>query len=198
VEEASARIADWARRYPRRPPLKISVNVSVRQLREPDFADRVLAIVRKYGIPTSSLELELTESCMMEQSNMQMGVLQQLKESGVGLNLDDFGTGFSSLSYLQELPFDTLKIDRSFVAQMGDGGGGDEVLKSIVALAKALRLTVVAEGVETANQVDSLRELACHFGQGFFFAKPLHWREAERLVAAGRLREEQVVGMAGD
>ena len=151
----------------------VAVNVSTRQLHAPAFADTVLAIVRRCGLPPGALELEITESIFMGDSSHAISVLKALSAAGVHIALDDFGTGYSSLSYLHKLPIGILKVDRSFVAELGLRDSALALTRSIVALARALQLQVVAEGVETRQQADLLAGLGCDELQGYLFAKPL-------------------------
>jgi EAL domain-containing protein (putative c-di-GMP-specific phosphodiesterase class I) len=131
--------------------------------------ERVLADT---GLAPSSLKLEVTESSIMQNPDAALATLRRLKAMRVGLEIDDFGTGYSSLSYLQRLPFDTVKIDRSFVKEMDGGGESLEIVRTIVDLARSLDMEVVAEGVETDAQLRSLASLGCEYGQGYYFAKP--------------------------
>jgi EAL domain-containing protein (putative c-di-GMP-specific phosphodiesterase class I) len=154
------------------PSLTLSVNISPVQLRDPWFAQKLLKILVDSGFPPNRLEVEITESCLHESLAVVRAIVTNLKNQGIRISLDDFGTGYSSLSYLQSLPLDTLKIDRSFVAGIGTDEDKGEIVKLIVGLALALGLEIVAEGTETAAQVEYLRELGCQFGQGYYFAKP--------------------------
>ena len=151
----------------------VAVNVSTRQLHDPAFADAVLAILRRCALPPSALELEVTETIFMGDSTRAIAVLNTLRGAGVHIALDDFGTGYSSLSYLHKLPIGILKVDRSFVADLGVRDSALALTRSIVALARALQLQVVAEGVETQQQADLLSGLGCDELQGYLFAKPL-------------------------
>jgi EAL domain-containing protein (putative c-di-GMP-specific phosphodiesterase class I) len=127
----------------------------------------------------------MTESTIMEQAEEAVEKLLALRSLGVKLYIDDFGTGYSSLSYLHRLPVDALKIDRSFISEMDSGSERAEIVGTIVTLARTLRMDVAAEGIETAEQVSRLRALACHYGQGFFFSKPLGSTAAGGLIEAG-------------
>jgi EAL domain-containing protein (putative c-di-GMP-specific phosphodiesterase class I) len=124
--------------------------------------------------------MEITESAIMEQVESASSALSRLKSLGIKLSMDDFGKGYSSLSYLHQFPFDALKIDRSFITCIGDAGEHTEIVRTIIALAKSLGLDVVAEGVETEGQMFQLRNLGCQFGQGYFFSRPL---SAEAVTA---------------
>jgi diguanylate cyclase (GGDEF)-like protein len=151
----------------------VAVNVSTRQLHAPDFPERVISILRRCGLPASALELEITESIFVGGSADAIARLHALRDAGLRLALDDFGTGYSSLSYLHKLPIHVLKVDRSFVAELGVRDSALTLARSIVALARALDLHVIAEGIETLGQANMLRALGCDELQGYLFAKPL-------------------------
>ena len=134
----------------------------------------------------SSLKLEVTESIAMENAEQTIEIFTELKELGVRLSIDDFGTGYSSLNYLHRLPFDTLKIDRSFVNSIGEDGENSEVLQTIILLAKNLKMGVIAEGIETTQQLSLLRNLKCEYGQGYLMSKPLPKEEIEKSLRQNR------------
>ncbi|WP_168224698.1 putative bifunctional diguanylate cyclase/phosphodiesterase [Rhodoferax aquaticus] len=168
----------------------ISVNVSVRQLERPDFVAVVQSALAESGLPADGLELEITESVIMRVGNA-IAVLQALHNMGVRLSVDDFGTGYSSLAYLKLLPIQTLKIDRSFVAGIGENAGDESIIQAVIGLAKNLGLTTVAEGVETPAQIAFLRQAGAGELQGFFYGEPLnadgflaHWRHAQAQADA--------------
>jgi diguanylate cyclase (GGDEF)-like protein len=167
--QACRDIAVWQRSVPS--PVSISVNVSAHRFNQPDIVQHVADLVHASGIHPGSLRLEITESAAMA-DNAHV-TLADLRALGVRVSLDDFGTGYSSLSYLQRLPVDTLKIDRSFVAGLDDSHDCREIIRTIVTLARTLRLDVVAEGMETAAQAEELARLSCTFGQGNYFHRPL-------------------------
>ncbi len=158
-------------RFPRTPPLTMSVNLSVKQLQSETIIDDVRNALEVTGLPASSLVLEITESVMMADTDLAVRRLHELKELGVLLAMDDFGTGYSSLSYLSRYPVDILKMDRSFLASEHENSG---LAAAIIALGNSLQLDVVAEGIEVPEQIASLRDLGCELGQGFFFAKPMN------------------------
>ena len=163
--------------------LDINVNVSARQLHHPDLVREVAQILQETGLDPHCLVLEITESVLMEEAESTMTVLEGLKNLGVRLAIDDFGTGYSSLAYLRVFPIDFLKIDRQFVRGVGQSADGDIILNSMIELAHALKLTVVAEGAETAEEVVELRKLGCDLAQGFFFARPLAPEDISGLLA---------------
>jgi diguanylate cyclase (GGDEF)-like protein/PAS domain S-box-containing protein len=173
LQAACRQVADWQRRYPRPSPLSISVNVSGRELLQHDLVERVAGQIRASGLRPGSLRLEITESSVMDHIEAAIGQLESLRDLDVELDLDDFGTGYCSLSYLQRIPTGTLKIDRSFVEQLGAGGRTSHIVEAIVKLAHRLGLRVAAEGLENAEQLHCLRQLACTHGQGFYFSGPV-------------------------
>ncbi len=150
----------------------VEVNLSARQIDHPQLVPTVEAVVAAAGVPPSWLTFEITESALMRDAARALGVLRSLKDLGVSLAVDDFGTGYSSLSYLQRFPLDVLKVDRSFVAELGRDGGARAIVAAVVGLAHSLGLAVVAEGVETEAQLQVLDELGCDYAQGFLFARP--------------------------
>ena len=160
----------------------MSVNLSVRQLRQEDFLDDLRAVLEETGLDPKYLKLELTESILLDGSATSAEALRKIKSLGVGLKIDDFGTGYSSLSYLRELPFDSLKIDRSFTINLGDDNGNDHVVETILSLAHGFGMEVVAEGVETLDQLQRLVGMGCEFGQGFYFARPVKAKEAGEFL----------------
>lgn len=185
LREACATAAAWrAERPAGAPPLIMAVNLSVRQLVVPDLAARVDACLRENGLPGSALRLEITESVFLERSDRVLATLRALAELGVTLCLDDFGTVYSTLAYLRDLPVDSLKIDRSFVGRLRSDGGG-EMVETILSLARRLGIRAVAEGVETPVQLEALLRLGCDDAQGFLFSEPLHTEGARALLARG-------------
>ena len=153
-------------------PLFVSVNLSARQFMQADLVGDVAAVLAETGLDASALELEITESVLMDQSETGIRTLRRLRALGCRLVLDDFGTGYSSLSYLKHLPLDTIKIDRSFVAGI-DEIADRSIVEAVVALAHGLGIGVVAEGIETQRQAERLLELGCDRGQGYLFSRPV-------------------------
>jgi diguanylate cyclase (GGDEF)-like protein/PAS domain S-box-containing protein len=168
---------------------RIAVNVSSHHLAQPGIVDQVAALLEGSGMPAHRLELEITEGTAMKDPERTREVLARLKELGVRLALDDFGTGYSSLSYLQQFPLDTVKIDRSFVATLGQARGGLAIIRATLAMAQALGLRVTAEGVETSMQLELLRELGCHYAQGFGLGMPMPPADFEKMVHHGGRRK---------
>lgn len=167
------------------PRVRVSVNVSPRQFRLPEFPSTVARILREAGLPPHLLEMEVTESLLVEHEPGVLARFSKLREMGVRFAIDDFGTGYSSLSYLKRFPIDTLKIDRSFVANLAADPDHSAIASAIVSLAHSLRLHVVAEGVETATQAAFLRSLGCDSAQGYLYSKPLPADAVEPLLRLG-------------
>lgn len=160
----------------------VHVNISAHQLARPDFVTAVQRALDDFDTPPHLVQLELTESTMMQNAESAMRTLRELKQLGVGLSIDDFGTGYSSLAYLHRFPTDSVKIDQSFISQMGPRGGGASIVRTIVDLAHDLRMRVVAEGVETEAQASALRGMRCEYAQGYHFSRPVAVAEATRLL----------------
>jgi diguanylate cyclase (GGDEF)-like protein/PAS domain S-box-containing protein len=183
LEESCRQTAEWQRRF--NMSLAVSVNLSAKQLMHPTLTRQVKEILLDTGLEPSQLKLEVTESTVMEHSEKSLGVLSELDALGIALSTDDFGTGYSSLSYLQRFPFDRLKIDRSFVTVMDDNEKSRAIVKTILMLGENLGIEVVAEGIETARQLDKLRDLGCRLGQGYLFARPIDRETAEAFLESG-------------
>jgi len=166
------------------PPLRIAVNISAVELRSRGFAAGVAAILAETGLDPACLELELTETYLMQDASATGSVLRELKDLGVGLALDDFGTGYSSLSYLKRFPIDTVKIDQSFVRELTTDAGNAGIVKAVVGMGRSLDIRVVAEGVETAEQLAFLRETGCAEGQGYLFSRPVAAPDLTRFLEA--------------
>jgi len=185
LREACAQAAAWQQISPEGAPLSMAVNVSGRQFAQPDLVGQVDDVLRETGIAPGLLHLEITESAIMERAASSTEMLVQLKALHAEIHVDDFGTGYSSLSYLHRFPIDALKVDRSFVSAMRDGGESVEIVRTIVALAQAMGLDVVAEGLETPEQKSRLRALGCHQAQGTLFGRPMDAEAATALISAG-------------
>jgi diguanylate cyclase (GGDEF)-like protein/PAS domain S-box-containing protein len=183
LESACHQARDWQSTYPAAPPLFVSVNLSVKQFNQPGLVENISSLLQEFQLPPRCLKLEITESVFSDNLDAAVGLLTQLRDLGVQLSIDDFGTGYSSLSYLQRFPIDTLKIDRSFVTQMMENEENLAIVRTIVALAQNLGMDVVAEGVETEDQLRLLRKLECENGQGFLFSTPLDSRQLDQFIA---------------
>ncbi|MFN3486451.1 MAG: putative bifunctional diguanylate cyclase/phosphodiesterase, partial [Planctomycetota bacterium] len=182
LREACRQLEEWHRRYPRARPLSVSVNLSGRHFAQADLADHLRRTLRATGLQGDCLGLEITESVLLDTTEGSNEKLHELRRDGTRLYLDDFGTGYSSLSYLHRFPIDALKIDRSFVTSLRPGGEGQEIVRTIVSLAQNLDIHVVAEGVETPEQLAALKALRCEYAQGYAFSPPLPSGEAEALL----------------
>ena len=163
-------------------PLFLSVNLSCKQFAQPTLVQRIKRILDETGFNPNHLKLEITESVFFEHKENAVKMLNQLRETGIEINIDDFGTGYSNLSYLMQLPISTLKIDRSFIAQIEENGSNMEIVKTIVSLARNLGMRVIAEGVETAAQLEELKKLHCEGAQGYYFSKPMSFEEVQHFL----------------
>ena len=181
LEEACRQVRAWDE-ISGVPRVAVNVNVSARQLQEPDFVAQVAEILAATRLDPKRLTLEFTESLLLRDTELTISKLHALKALGLRLSIDDFGTGYSSLSYLRRLPIDELKIDGSFIAGMASEPGQMAVVRSIVDLAETLHLETVAEGIEGDAQLQALRGLSAQMGQGFLFSKPLSAEELPRAL----------------
>jgi diguanylate cyclase (GGDEF)-like protein/PAS domain S-box-containing protein len=186
LRESCRQMSEWQRRFTSSLPLTINVNVSARQLSDSQFVEDVEAALAESGLRPESLALEMTEGTILGNVERTMNALTRLKSMKVRLEIDDFGTGYSSLSYLQKLPFETLKIDRSFIRELSAGNGSADIVRAILDLAHSIGLEVVAEGVETGEQLSRLNSLGCDFFQGFLISKPIEAVAAEGLLRQAR------------
>jgi EAL domain-containing protein (putative c-di-GMP-specific phosphodiesterase class I) len=197
LSEACNQIQRWCTEDPGHGSLRVCVNLSARQFSREGLADHISALLLHFGISGRQLGLEMTESSLIPNKSTALEVLGSLRRLGVSLIMDDFGTGYSSLNYLQAFPFDMLKIDRSFVGRMTEGDQPLQIVRTIIELARVLGMDVVAEGIETCEQFRALRQLGCHFGQGFLFARPMSAEAVTQLLRLPRralpnpVREEE-------
>ena len=188
LNEACAQAAAWLEDRNVDAPFAVSVNLSARQLAQVDLVDRVREALEKHQLSPTALCLEITESVLMEDAEWAIGSIRALRNLGVKLSIDDFGTGYSSLGYLKRFPVDSVKIDRSFVDGLGTDPEDSAIVAAVVSLGHALGLEVVAEGVETEQQLDELRDLGCESAQGFLFAPPQPAPDVEQMITRGRWR----------
>ncbi len=182
MRQACEQLRQWQQQWPSARQLTMSVNLSPRQLKQPNLVEQVDDVLRSTGIAPQQLRLELTENVVMENLPQGRAMLNALRQRQISLSIDDFGTGYSSLSYLDRLPVNTLKIDRSFVQRMGKRGERGEIVRAIVAMAQSLGLETVVEGVGTRQQVSYLRSLGCNKAQGSYFAMPLPAHQAIQWI----------------
>jgi diguanylate cyclase (GGDEF)-like protein/PAS domain S-box-containing protein len=182
LREACTRAVELQTRYAVEPPLHMAVNLSARQLQRPEIVGEVAEILMETGLDPASLVLEITESVMMQDMDLSIQRLAELKELGVKLAVDDFGTGYSSLNYIRRFPVDVLKVDKSFVDGVNLGGEESALTAAIIELAGILKLRPVAEGIERADQLERLLDLKCDLGQGYYFAKPLPLEGIDELL----------------
>ncbi|MBA2692265.1 MAG: EAL domain-containing protein [Rubrobacter sp.] len=182
LRESCHQIALWQRRYPERLPLTMNVNLSRNQLARPDLFDQIQHILAEANLDPRSLRLEITEGAIMRNVEYAADTLVKLRALDIQIHIDDFGTGYSSLSALHSFPVDSLKIDRTFIGRMDSGGDDTEIVQTIVTLSHNLGLDVIAEGIETRQQLDRLRDMGCDYGQGFLFAKPMDGASTEDLI----------------
>lgn len=182
LEQTTTQLAAWQKINPAYRDLIVSVNISGKHLSNDDLITDVENALAISKINPNSLKLEITESTAMEDAEHTIDMLNRLKLLGIQLSIDDFGTGYSSLSYLHRLPFDTLKIDRSFVYSVGENGENSEILQTIISLAKNLKKKVIAEGIETESQLKLLQNLGCDYGQGYLLARPQTKEKAEQAL----------------
>lgn len=192
--EACQRAASWARVG--LGPLSVAVNLSAVQLRHKDLGSRIAQILKETGLDPSLLELELTESILMEDTQLSCAILSELKEIGVRITVDDFGTGYSSLSYLKRFPLNTLKIDAAFTRALPEDDYDATIVTATIALAHKLGLSVVAEGVENEDQMDFLITNQCDEGQGYLFSRPLEAEEFERWLTTAKVAGQPLTGVA--
>ncbi len=184
IDTACHQAARWQALRPDGPPPVMGVNLSARQFQHPDVVEQIARVLHLTGLAPSALRLEITESVLMKQGDVDIRTLQQLRDLGVRLAIDDFGTGYSSLTYLQHFTVDTIKIDQSFVRELVSSDKTVIIVRAIIMLAHDLGMDVVAEGIETAAQLERLRDLGCDRGQGYYFWKPLGEDELGEILSA--------------
>ena len=184
LQESCRQLREWQSRFPDVAPLTVSVNISSQQLL-PNFVDQITQTLSDTGLGSGNLVLEITETMLMEKAELIGPMLTKLKELDVKIYIDDFGTGYSSLSYLHQLPVDALKIDQSFVQRLDDNRESLEIVRAVMTLASSLNMDVIAEGVETENQLSQLESLGCRYMQGYLFSHPLDVKDIEAALTGG-------------
>jgi EAL domain-containing protein (putative c-di-GMP-specific phosphodiesterase class I) len=189
LTEACLQIAKWQKI---RDNLTISVNLSGKHFAMESLPSEVANIINKTGAKPESVRLEVTETSAMENPSQSLKSLNELKKLGIKLSIDDFGTGYSSLSQLYRLPFDAIKIDRSFVSAIDEVEEAPEILKAIILLGQSLGMKLTAEGIETVKQLKCLQKLGCDYAQGYLIAKPMPKEQAEELVTTSWKLEDLI------
>jgi FOG: EAL domain len=182
MRSACRQIHQWHQKFPANPPLTVSVNLSNQQFKQPDLIHRIREILQETQLDPRTLKLEITEGVIMDNAESAVAILAELKKLQIQLYIDDFGTGYSSLSRLHTFPTDALKIDRAFVSRMTEDKGNEAIVQTILILASHLGMDVIAEGIETLEQLNLLRALQCEYGQGYFFSKPVDSIAATLLI----------------
>jgi EAL domain-containing protein (putative c-di-GMP-specific phosphodiesterase class I) len=177
MRKACEQAATWP------PDLRVAVNVSPMQFRSANLVATVSEILRETGLGPERLELEITETILMQESDSTIQTLHQLRDLGVRISMDDFGTGYSSLSYLRSFPLSKIKIDRAFVKDLGASEASDVIIRSVIDIARTLKMATTAEGVETKKQLDCLAELGCTEAQGYFLSKPVPVSRVPEVIA---------------
>ncbi len=204
LREACLQTRQWQIDFPLSSPLSISVNLSIKQFTQPSLVNDIMKILRETDFPPNTLQLEITESMLIEDRTRITKALTQLRALGVKVHIDDFGTGYSSLSYLCQLPLDALKIDRSFINLLNVDTSSEEIVRTIISLAKELNMETVAEGVETREQLTWLKHMKCDYAQGFLISKPMNAKDAgwfiSNTVQSMQIKEtaNSIIGTAKD
>ena len=188
LRTACGQAAEW--RKDGLPSIRVSVNVSAKQMRTPNFSERIREIVEETGIESKRLELELTESALIDSLESAPGMLNEIRAAGVGVSVDDFGAGYAAFGYLRSQDFDTVKIDKCFVSGVGQGGKAEAIVRGLVQTAHGLDLRVIAEGVESDEQVQFLRGVGCNALQGFLLGRPVAAEDFRRLLKENRRFDE--------
>jgi EAL domain-containing protein (putative c-di-GMP-specific phosphodiesterase class I) len=183
LNQACAQLGKWHSRYPDLQHVTMNVNIATRQFSQPNFIGEVLEALQTNHLAPGLLKLEITEGVLIRNFEAANEVFTKLRDIGVQLQIDDFGSGYSALSYLQHFPISAVKIDRSFVENLGTGQRSTALIRAMIAMARELHIDTIAEGIETGEQYEQLKDLYCNFGQGFLLSKPLDEEAAERVLA---------------
>jgi len=198
LKRACQQLCQWQWQSPANRSLFMSVNLSGKQVAQPDLVENIRDILDETHVDAKHLKLEITESAVMENAEMAARLLKRLKALGVQLSIDDFGTGYSSLSYLHRFPVNTLKIDRSFVGRIGEAAENIEIVRTVISLAENMGMEVVAEGIETLSQLTQLRKLKCQYGQGYLFSRPVDAQSVSAWISKKPHWQESLFPGAGD
>lgn len=182
LQEACAQLRKWHLTYPHLQDISINVNISNRQFSQPGFIEEVLGALQKSGLKAQSLKLEITESVLISNYQAANEIFTKLQTLGIQLQIDDFGSGYSALGYLQHFPISAIKIDKSFIDEIGKGRKGVELIRAIVSMSRELGMEAIAEGIETAEQLQQIKNLLCNFGQGYLLSRPLDQKAAETIL----------------
>jgi EAL domain-containing protein (putative c-di-GMP-specific phosphodiesterase class I) len=182
IRNSLNQIKQWQTLYPGNPPITVSVNLSARLFAQLDLLEQVERSLIEVSLPSSSLVFEITESAIISDRSGAVNVLNAFQKMGIKIHMDDFGTGYSSLSYLHQFPIDTIKIDQTFISNIQPNGEHAEILRAIVTLAKDLKLSVIAEGVETLEQLVYINQLSCEGAQGYFISPPLSEQSVKQYI----------------
>ncbi len=188
LNQGCQQMCEWQQLSDNSQELIISINLSVKQFSQNNLVEEIMSTLQNLGMNKNCLKLEITESCIVKNTEEVCSILTELKALGINLSMDDFGTGYSSLSYLHRFPFDTLKIDRSFIKDMSQSTDKLRLTQTIIHLANDFGMEVIAEGIETKEQWEQLQQLGCPYGQGYYFAKPLTAQEVEKIILEGNNR----------
>jgi diguanylate cyclase (GGDEF)-like protein len=186
LQTACRQLQEWHLQYSSDPPLIMSINLSSKQFQQTQIAEKIAMTLQEHNLEPWCIKIEITESLLLKNTASNIDIMQRLKDLGVHLAIDDFGTGFSALNYLKQFPIDTLKIDRAFTSGLGEDVEDTAIVHAIIAFAKALNLSITAEGIETADQLALLQELKCDRGQGYYFSKPLTSEALSQQLALSR------------
>ena len=198
LKRACQQLCQWQWQSPANRSLFMSVNLSGKQVAQPDLVENIRDILDETHVDAKHLKLEITESAVMENAEMAARLLKRLKALGVQLSIDDFGTGYSSLSYLHRFPVNTLKIDRSFVGRIGEAAENIEIVRTVISLAENMGMEVVAEGIETLSQLTQLRKLKCQYGQGYLFSRPVDAESVSSWISKKPHWQESLFPASGD
>jgi EAL domain-containing protein (putative c-di-GMP-specific phosphodiesterase class I) len=186
LNEACAQLKQWHEKYSDLQNVSVNVNISNRQFAQPDFVDGVMKALQVHALKAESLKLEITENVLISNYAAANEIFTKLRDLGVQLEIDDFGSGYSALGYLQHFPISAIKIEKSFVDEIGKSSRGLELIRAIISMARELGMEAIAEGIETDEQLSQLQGLSCNLGQGFLLSRPLDKESAEEILVKQR------------